>query len=44
VLTIQVLQPSVRYELERNWKAEILQKLQTRFGKKVIREVKFRIS
>ena len=43
VLTIQVLQPSVRYELERNWKAEILQKLQTRFGKKVIREVKFRI-
>jgi hypothetical protein len=30
--------------LERNWKSEILQKLQARFGKKVIREVKFRIS
>ena len=44
ILTVQVLQPSVRYELERNWKSEILQKLQARFGKKVIREVKFRIS
>jgi predicted nucleic acid-binding Zn ribbon protein len=44
VLTVQVLQPSVRYELERNWKSEILQKLQARFGKKVIRDVKFRIS
>ena len=43
VLQIQVLQPSVRYELERNWKVPILQKLQERFGKKMIREVKFRI-
>jgi hypothetical protein len=44
VLSIQVLQPSVRYELERNWKNEILAKLQARFGKKTIREIKFRIS
>lgn len=44
VLGIQVLQPSLRYELERNWKGEILQKLQARFGKKAIREVRFRIS
>jgi predicted nucleic acid-binding Zn ribbon protein len=44
VLSIQVLQPSVRYELERNWKNEILAKLQARFGKKAIREIKFRIS
>jgi predicted nucleic acid-binding Zn ribbon protein len=44
ILSIQVLQPSVRYELERNWKQEILQKLQARFGKKVIREIRFRIS
>ena len=44
VLSIQVLQPSVRYELERNWKNEILTKLQTRFGKKAIREIRFRIS
>ena len=44
VLGIHVLQPSLRYELERNWKREILAKLQERFGKKAIREVKFRIS
>jgi predicted nucleic acid-binding Zn ribbon protein len=44
VLSIQVLQPSVRYELERNWNNEILAKLQARFGKKTIREIKFRIS
>lgn len=44
VLGIHVLQPSLRYELERNWKHEILSKLQARFGKKAIREVKFRIS
>jgi len=44
VLSIQVLQPSVRYELERNWKNEILAKLQARFGKKAIREIRFRIS
>jgi predicted nucleic acid-binding Zn ribbon protein len=44
VLSIQVLQPSVRYELERNWKSEILAKLQARFGKKAIREIRFRIS
>jgi hypothetical protein len=44
VLGIHVLQPSLRYELERNWKREILTKLQERFGKKAIREIKFRIS
>ncbi|MCK9588961.1 MAG: DUF721 domain-containing protein [Terrimicrobiaceae bacterium] len=43
VLTVQVVQPSVRYELERNWKRDILTKLQERFGKKVVREVRFRI-
>lgn len=44
VLSIQVLQPSVRYELERHWKPKILAKLQERFGKKAIREIKFRLS
>jgi hypothetical protein len=44
VLGIHVLQPSLRYELERNWKREILKKLQDKFGKKAIREVQFRIS
>ena len=44
VLSVQVLQPSVRYELERNWKSRILEKLQDRFGKKCVREIRFRIS
>lgn len=42
VLTVQVVQPSVRYELDRTWKRDILTKLQQRFGKKVVREVRFR--
>ncbi|PTY00630.1 hypothetical protein DB345_00580 [Spartobacteria bacterium LR76] len=42
VLTVQVLQPTVRYELDRTWKPQILQKLQARFGAKAIREVRFR--
>ena len=41
-LMIQVVQSSVRYELETVWKAKILQRLQERFGAKKIREVKFR--
>lgn len=43
VLTVQVIQPSVRYELDRTWKRDILAKLQGRFGKKVVREVRFRL-
>lgn len=43
VLSIQVLQPSVRYELERSWKKEILEKLQQRFGLSVVREIRFRL-
>jgi len=43
VLTVQVIQPSVRYELDRTWKREVLSKLQERFGKKVVREVRFRM-
>jgi predicted nucleic acid-binding Zn ribbon protein len=43
ILTVQVIQPSVRYELERTWKREILEKLQARFGKRVVREVRFRL-
>jgi len=42
-LTIQVLQPSVRYELDRSWKPEILKKLHERFGPKAVREVRFRL-
>ncbi len=42
VLHVQVLQPTVHYELDRS-KAEILRKLRERFGAKVIREVRFRV-
>ncbi len=42
VITVRVLQPSVRYELDRSWKSEILHKLQARFGAKTVREVRFR--
>lgn len=42
VLIIQVLQPTVRYELDRTWKPEILRKLKARFGPKSVKEVKFR--
>lgn len=43
ILYIQVLQPTVHYELDRVWKPEIVKKLKARFGAKVIREVKFRV-
>ena len=42
VLTIQVIQPAVRYELDRSWKRSILRKLQDRFGAKSVCEVRFR--
>jgi predicted nucleic acid-binding Zn ribbon protein len=42
VVIVQVLQPTVRYELDRTWKPEILRKLKSRFGAKTIREVRFR--
>lgn len=41
VLYVQVLQPTIRYELDRVWKPEILNKFQERFGKKTIRDMKF---
>lgn len=43
VLYVSVLQPSIHFELERVWKAQILEKLRARFGKRVIREVRFRV-
>lgn len=41
VLHIQVLQPTIRFELERVWKTQILTKLKARFGVKKIREIRF---
>ena len=39
-LVVQVLQPAMRYELDRVWKPRILEKLQSRFGKKRIRAIR----
>jgi len=41
ILMIRVIQPSVRYELDRVWKPEIIRKLQDAFGPKVIRDIRF---
>lgn len=43
VLQVHVLQPTVHFELDRFWKREILEKLQKRFGKRTVREVRFRL-
>jgi len=43
MLTVQVIQPSVRYELDRTWKSDILEKFQARFGKRVVRDIRFRM-
>lgn len=43
VLYVSVLQPAIHFELEREWKAQIIQKLRARFGAKTVREVRFRV-
>ena len=43
VLYVQVIQPTVHYELDRVWKPQIVKKLKDRFGAKIIHDVKFRI-
>ena len=43
VLYVNVLQPTVHFELERVWKRDILAKLKKRFGSRVVREMRFRL-
>lgn len=43
MLVVHVLQPTVLYELERQWKSLVLQKLRARFGGKLIRDIRFRL-
>jgi predicted nucleic acid-binding Zn ribbon protein len=43
VLYVRVVQSSVHYELDRNCKARIIQKLKARFGAKRVRDIRFRI-
>ncbi len=40
-LHIRVIQSSVRYELDRVWKPEIVRKLRERFSERTIRDIKF---
>ena len=42
-LTVRVLQPSLRFELERQWRGIILEKLRARFGAKIVRQITFRV-
>ncbi len=41
ILSVRVIQPTIRYELDRVWKKEVLKKLQARFGSKLIRDIRF---
>lgn len=43
VLYISVLQPTVLYELNRQWKGMILEKVRVRFGSKLVREIRFSV-
>lgn len=43
VLFVQVLQPTMHYELDRAWKPKILKKFKERFGPRTVKEIKFRV-
>ena len=43
VLLVRVLQPTLHYQFEQISKAEILRKLKQRFGRKIIRDIRFRV-
>jgi len=43
MLVVNVLQPTVLYELDRQWKSLILTKLKKRFGGRVVRDLRFRL-
>ena len=43
VLIVRVLQPTLKYELDRVWKRDILAKLKTRFGGRTVRDLRFQI-
>jgi predicted nucleic acid-binding Zn ribbon protein len=42
-LFVRVIQPSIHYELDRNWRPKIIQKLKARFGASRVRDIKFRV-
>jgi hypothetical protein len=40
VLHIETMQSSVRYELDRTWRPEILRRLHERFGKSAVKDIR----
>ncbi len=42
-LVIRVTQPSLRFELERQFRAVLMAKLQAHFGARVVRKLEFRV-
>ena len=42
ILLIQVVQPTLRYELDRSLKPQLLKRLREAFGEKLIKEIRFR--
>ena len=44
VLYVRVLQPALHYQLEQISKREILRRLKQRFGSRIIRDIRFRLS
>ncbi len=43
VLIVEVLQPAIHYELDRVWRARIVSELKNHFGRKIVRDVSFRL-
>jgi len=43
VLHVQVLQPTILYELDRHLKPHVLEKLYNHFGQGIVKEVRFKI-
>lgn len=43
VLYVNVLQPTVHFEMERVWKRDIIAKLKARFGARVVKDLRFRL-
>jgi predicted nucleic acid-binding Zn ribbon protein len=43
ILYVRVIQSSIHYELDRNCKSRIIQKLKARFGATRIRDIRFRL-
>lgn len=43
ILYVGVHESTIHFELERNWKAEIIRKMKAKFGARVVRDLRFRL-